>query len=286
MAPDLAPARRRSLIAALTAELGAGGVPEPRREALRLWSELAGRHPADAVAYPDEPVEGGLAARLLDAARRRAAGAPLAHVIGHVGFRRLTLRSDARALIPRPETEGLLDLLLPRVRRGRVADIGTGTGALALSLALEGAFDQVVAVDASPDALALAAENRDATGLPVALVRGDLCRPLRAGSLDALVANPPYLSRDEYAALDPSVRDWEPSEALVSGTDGLEATRRLLRQGLEVLRPGGWVALEVDCTRAARSAGLAAELGWKEIATHADLFGRERYLLARRSPTS
>ncbi|HEU5040776.1 MAG TPA: methyltransferase, partial [Gemmatimonadales bacterium] len=172
-----------------------------------------------------------------------------------------------------------------RVAAGRVADIGTGTGALALSLAQEGGFEQVIAVDLSAAALALAAENRRASGLPVTLVRGDLCGPLAAGSLDALVSNPPYLSAGEYAVLDASVRGWEPAAALVSGEDGLEATGRLLDDGRRVVRPGGWVAIEVDSARAGACARRAGELGWDAVAIHADLYGRERYLLAQRSAT-
>jgi release factor glutamine methyltransferase len=231
-------------------------------------------------------VTADLAAIYAAAVARRAKGQPLAHVTGTAGFRHLTLRSDARALIPRPETEGLVDLLLARVRTGRVADVGTGTGCLALSLATEGAFDTVVATDVSAAALALAAENRRITGARVSLVRGDLCAPLGVASLDALVSNPPYLTADEYATLDPSVRDWEPRLALESGVEGLDSTTRLLDQARAVLRPGGWLALEVDATRSAACAARAATLGWGDVSIHADLFGRERYLLARRSDAS
>ncbi len=282
MAPEAA-LSRRALVESLTATLRAGGVPDPRREALRIWSELDGRHVAEALIRPDEPVDPALAASLRLAAGRRARGEPLAHVTGRIGFRRLLLRSDRRALIPRPETEGLVDLVLRRVRTGAVADVGTGAGALGLSLAQEGGFSAVVAVDTSADALALAAENREATGVRLELVRGDLCGPLRSGAFDALVSNPPYLSADEYAALDPSVRDWEPAGALLSGTDGLDATMRLLDEGRAVLRPGGWLALELDSGRASVCAGRAAELGWSDVMVHADLFGRDRYLLAKRS---
>jgi release factor glutamine methyltransferase len=277
---------RRALLAAGADLLAAAGIAHPRREVLRLWGELAEeRHPAEALLRPEQPATPAFASRLLEAVRRRASGEPFAHVVGRTGFRRLLLRSDRRALIPRPETEGLVDLLLPRVRGGRVADVGTGTGALALSLAQEGGFDRVLGVELSPDALALAAENRGATGLAIDLVRGDLCQPLAAGSLDALVSNPPYLTDREYASLDPSVRAWEPAAALASGPEGMDATARLLADGRRVLRPGGWVAIEVDCTRAGECARRAGELGWAEIAIHADLFGRERYLLARRSAT-
>jgi release factor glutamine methyltransferase len=164
-------------------------------------------------------------------------------------------------------------------------DIGTGTGCLALSLASEGSFSQIVALEASAGALALADENRRLTGAPVELVRGDLSVPLRRGAFDALVSNPPYLSPGEYEALDASVRSWEPRSALVSGADGLEATIRLLQDAREVLRAGGWLALEVDSSRASECARRASALGWSDVVIQRDLFGRERYLLARRSET-
>jgi release factor glutamine methyltransferase len=180
----------------------------------------------------------------------------------------------------------LIDRLLARVRTGRVADVGTGTGCLALSLATEGSFDLVVATDLSADALALADANRRDAQVEVRLLRGDLAGPVADAAFDALVSNPPYLSTGEYAGLDPSVREWEPELALASGADGMGATGRLLTDGLRVVRPGGWIALEVDCTRAAEAADRARGAGWHEVIVQADLFGRERYLLARRSAAS
>jgi release factor glutamine methyltransferase len=280
--PDLEQSRR-TLLADATASLHAAGVATPRRDALRIWADLAGETPGEGLMRLEGSVDRMAAQAFLAAVERRVRGEPLAHATGWVGFRGLTLRSDPRALIPRPETEGLVDLLLGRVRSGRVADVGTGTGCLALSLAAEGGFAEVVAVELSADALALAGENRALTGVDVGLVRGNLCAPLRSGGLDALVSNPPYLTAGEYAVLDPSVKDWEPRSALESGADGLLATTRLLKEAPRVLRPGGWLVVEVDCTRAAETARRAGALGWTDVAIHADLFGRERYLLARRS---
>jgi release factor glutamine methyltransferase len=282
--PDLEQTRR-TLLADATASLHAAGIPSPRRDALRIWADLAGESPGEGFVRREAAVDRAAAKAFLAAVERRAGGEPLAHATGWVGFRGLTLRSDARALIPRPETEGLVELLLCRVRSGRVADIGTGSGCLALSLAAEGGFTDVVAVDLSADALALARENQALTGVRLSLVRGDLCGPLRPAGFDALVSNPPYLTAGEYAVLDRSVRDWEPRSALESGADGLHATARLLDEARAVLRAGGWMAVEVDCTRAAESARRAGALGWTDVAIHADLFGRERYLLARRSET-
>ena len=260
-------------------------VSEPRREAIRIWSDLTGRSHADATIRRDQQVERDTVALFERAVARRSRGEPLAHVTGRIGFRTITIASDGRALIPRPETEGLIDLLLERVRTGRIADIGTGSGCLALSLAQEGDFTEIIGVDSSAKALSLARVNRASLGSRVSLVQGDLCRAFGHGVLDALISNPPYLTVAEYVSLDPSVRDWEPEAALVSGADGLDATSRLLDEGRDVLRPGGWLAFEVDCSRAAIAAAQACALGWDDVTVLMDLFGRERYLLARRSTT-
>ena len=272
----------RGALLATAAELLEGAEGGSRREAHRVWVGLFD-DTATALVSPVAPIEHDRAEVFLDAVRRRAAGEPLAHVTGRAGFRHLTLASDRRALIPRPETEGLVELILACAPAGRVADVGTGSGCIALSLAAEGSYEQVIGLDISADALDLARENRARTGTRMALVRGDLCAPLAAGSLDALVSNPPYLTAAEYTALDESVRNWEPALALSGGADGMAVISRLLEAGRTVLRPGGWLALEIDCARAAPCARRAGALGWSDVAIHADLFGRERYLLARRS---
>jgi release factor glutamine methyltransferase len=273
-------------------EEGAGrlrnaGIAEPWRQALRLWVELSETGPVKTLLRRERAVQAVAAERFQRAVERRIAGEPLSHATGWVGFRHLSLRSDRRALIPRPETEGLLDLLLQRVRTGLVADVGTGGGCIALSLAAEGGFTRIVAVDSSADALALARLNRELVGAgnAVDLVQADLCAALGQGTLDALISNPPYLTAGEYQSLDPSVRAWEPALALVSGEDGLEMTTRLLEEGRAAVRAGGWLALEVDCSRAQIAARQACASGWDDVAVHVDLFGRERYLLARRSDT-
>jgi release factor glutamine methyltransferase len=274
------------LLADGTDRLRRAGTPEPRRQALRLWAELSGAHSADAVLRCEVPVKPATAARFREAIDRRCSGEPLAYVSGWAGFRHLCLRSDRRALIPRPETEGLVDLLLQRVSSGAVADLGTGSGCIALSLAHEGSFSQIVAVDRSASALELAHVNCELLGVTaVNLVQGDLCAPLRRAAFDALISNPPYLTEQEYRLVEAAVHDWEPPDALVSGADGLEVTTRLLDEGWTALRPGGWLAVEVDCSRARRAAERAGALGWQEVSLHMDLFGRERYLLARRNDT-
>ena len=277
-APALGPA---AAVAAAATRLSAAGIEQARREASRLWIAVAGRPVALADRDPDLVVMGAFEA----AVGRRAAGEPFAHITGTIGFRHLDIATDARALIPRPETEGLVEAVLARARGLRVADVGTGTGCIELSLAAEGGC-AVVAIDRSAAALTLAAENARRAGVRVALTLGDLTEPLGAASVDALVSNPPYLSEEEYAGLDASVRAWEPALALVSGPDGLDATTRLLDDGRRVVRPGGWLALEVDCSRAAEAGRRASALGWVDVTILNDTFGRERYLLARRRDAS
>lgn len=271
------------LVAHAGLRLQGAGVAEPRREAWRIWADLKGLASHAGAILSDEAVPPADAERFRRMVDRRAAGEPLPYVTGLAGFRRLTLHADRRALIPRPETEGLVELILARATGGKVADIGTGSGCIALALAEEGRYDQVIGVDRSREALALAVENRAFTRLGVDFVLGDLCEALGPESLDALVSNPPYLTAGEYGRLDASVRDWEPAVALASGADGLEATRRLLLDGLRVVRPGGWIAIEIDASRGLPTARLADAAGWSDVTVQDDLFGRARYLLARRS---
>lgn len=266
--------------------LAAAAVPDPAREVALIWSAVVHRAPGESVLERQRPLIATEMERLDTALRRRAGGEPLAYVTGIAGFRYLELASDARALIPRPETEGLVAGVLARVRQGTAVDVGTGSGCIALSLATEGEFSRVIGIDRSAQAIALARANQAATGSAVCFVVGDLLSAIASASVDALVSNPPYLSQAEYAALDPSVRDWEPVLALVSGADGLSATRTLLEDGRRAVRPGGWLGLEVDCTRAREAAERATALGWADVSVEADLFGRERYLFARRSSTS
>jgi release factor glutamine methyltransferase len=274
-----------ALIPRATGRLRAAGIPEARREAIRIWADLARGEISDVALNQHRVVDPRDADGFERAVSRRAAGEPLAYATGVSGFRHLSLLMDARALIPRPETEGLVDLMLHRVSSGRILDVGTGSGCMALSLAQEGGFSNVVGVDCSADALALARLNLNATRLPVTLVRGHLCQAFGPAAFDALISNPPYLTAAEYRTLDPAVRNWEPGVALVSGRDGMAATASLLHDARDVLRPGGLLALEVDCSRAAAVAAQANALGWAEVSVHMDLFGRERYLLAKRSNT-
>jgi release factor glutamine methyltransferase len=272
--------------------LAASGLPGSRREAAMLWAAVAGAgtKPGDVwLQHGQEPAT-ELVERFCKAVERRASGVPFAYAVGRTGFRTLDLQLDARALIPRPETEGLVDLVLREVGKGETgkgkggvaADIGTGCGCIALALAVEGHFDRVIAVERSADAAALARENVALVQppVPVEVREGDLLAPLAGERYRAIVSNPPYLTEAEHTALDPAVRLFEPREALVSGADGLTATRALLAGARALLEPGGFVALEIDERRADQVRALALRDDWSRVAVHDDLFGRPRFLLA------
>ncbi len=271
----------RDLLAEAREALGAAGIGDARREALHLWSAIDGRQPGAVLLGDDMSVSDETALRFRQLVERRLGGEPLAYVTGTMDFRHLTLRSDPRALIPRPETEGLVEVALQCMERGVAADVGTGTGAIALALRQEGRFDQLFGTDLSRDALMLAAENASRTGLEVTWLEGDLLEPLAGRRLDLLVSNPPYLTEAEYRDLDASVRDFEPALALWSGADGMAAIERLVAGGMGLVAPGGWLVLEVDARRADLSARLAVQRGWLAVEVLDDLFGRPRYVRAQ-----
>ena len=271
------------------AQLERAGVLNARREATAIWAALAGTKPGDVWLRRDGEAPVGTEEVFRQAVRRRSSGIPFPYVVGHAGFRTLDLNVDPRALIPRPETEGLVELVLEwgkreggRRKGGVAADIGTGCGCIALALAVEGTFDRVIAVESSPEAAALARENvaRVAAATPVEVREGDLLAPLAGGRYRVIVANPPYLTAAEYDALDPAVRETEPRAALVSGSDGLEATARLLAGAGALLEPGGALFLEIDERRADAVQVLAQRHGWRRVGIHRDLFGRPRYAVA------
>ena len=238
-------------------------------------------------------VEAEMWPRARAAAARRAAGAPLAYAVGRACFRHLTLDVDERVLIPRPETEMLVELVLERARerRGLAVDVGTGSGAIALALASEASFARVLATDISADALAVAAANarmlagRGALRAEVLLAQGALLAPVRARRerAEVVVSNPPYIAFDEAAALPPEVRDWEPPVALFSGGQGLDASAHLVREAADALLSGGLLAIEVDARRASLVAELVArDARYEDVGVHLDLAGRERFVLAVR----
>jgi release factor glutamine methyltransferase len=251
-----------------------------RLDAELLLAHALGRQRIELYTDFDRP----LSASELDAYRelvaRRARHEPVAYILGEWGFRRLTLNVDSRALIPRPETEIVVDRALGRIEgieRPRVLDVGTGTGAIALAIADEFPGAEVTAIDVSADALALAAENAARTGLEVVLELHDVREGLSGGPYDLVVSNPPYVEPDELPGLMADVRDYEPHIALV----GDRVPELVARGARGVLRPGGWLVLEVGDGQAPATSALLESLGYAEVTVTPDLAERDRVVEGR-----
>lgn len=219
--------------------------------------------------------------------RRRGGREPLQYILGTADFHGLKLKVDRRALIPRPETERLVELILARARAqpAAVLDLGTGTGAIALALAAAWPQAAVMAVDVSLEALALARENAALLGLErtVAFMRSDWFAALPTTTLyDWIVSNPPYLSAEETAAAAPEVRDFEPAAALTAAGGGMADLVAIIRDAPKFLSPGGTVALETGAEQQPALTAAARAAGWSHIESEPDLAGRPRYLLLQR----
>jgi release factor glutamine methyltransferase len=274
----------------LARRLNVAGISEPFSEAREIVAALYDVPRFWPLMNGNLDVDADTLARSRSAVDKRIQGAPLAYAVGRASFRHLTLDVDERVLIPRPETEQLVDLVLDETSssEGGVAiDVGTGSGAIAIALAAEGHFSRVYATDISRDAVDVARHNvelsKSLLRSPLEILHGSLLGPLLDVRARAVVSNPPYIALGEAASLPASVRDWEPAVALFSGNDGLRATAQLVREAADVLAPGGLLAMEVDVRRAS----LVAELVSRERRFHAirmelDLTGRERFVLARR----
>ncbi len=221
----------RDAVDAAVDALAAAGCDTPRLDAELLIADALGVERSALILDPARALPPAASRLIGERIRRRVAREPVAYILGHKGFRRLTLAVDSRVLIPRPETELLVDVALSLPPSARVHDVGTGSGAVALALKDERPDLLVSASDASPDAAAVAAAN----GLAAAVHRG-----LPPGSYDMVVANLPYVREDEWASLPPEIRLYEPRDALVSGPDGLDAIRALIAQAA----PGTQLALE------------------------------------------
>jgi release factor glutamine methyltransferase len=222
------------------------------------------------------------------ALHRRLRGEPLAYAVGSAPFRELVLEVDRRVLIPRPETEVVVGeaLRLTALRPGGVAvDIGTGSGAIALALATEGQFDEVLATDVSADALEVAAGNAQrllrSAHAPVRFRLGADLAPLEGVRARVIVSNPPYIAYEDAEALPRSVRDWEPPVALFAAERGMARYHALLVGAQERLEPGGVLVLELDARRAAETAQIAVRQGFDDVRVVQDYSGRDRVLTAR-----
>jgi release factor glutamine methyltransferase len=280
---------REALDAAVDA-LAAVGVEDPRLDAELLLAEASGWNRAALVADPDAELPPTAGRRFGEMVRRRLRREPVAYILGRKGFRNLELAVDRRVLVPRPETELMVELAVEMEPVG-VLDVGTGSGAIALAVADELPGCEVTATDTSPGALDVARGNAERSGLAdrTRFVEGTL--PPVAGSdavggLDLVLANLPYVAERDWPSLQPEVTQWEPREALLAGPDGLDAYRLFLPECGRALagyphQSSTTVAVEVGEGQAAAVAALMREAGFGAIETRRDLAGIERIVLGR-----
>lgn len=261
------------------------------RQSARWFVEEASGDPWPAVL--DQPVPARAGEAFLSLLERREAGEPVQYVLGHWSFRELDLLVDRRVLIPRPETEVVVDVALAELARLRVAaplvvDLGTGSGAIALSIATEEPRAAVWATDVSPEALAVASANLAGLGTlaggRVRLAQGDWWSALPEelkGTVDMVVTNPPYVAGDELAGLPAEVWGWEPHAALAGGHCGLEALQAILSEAPQWVAARSVLVSELAPSQAAAATRLAEEAGFREVTVRPDLAGRDRVLVAQ-----
>jgi len=269
---------REALDSAVIA-IGAAGSDTPRLDAEVLLAAALGVDRTALFLDPSREVTGPAVRAFQDAVRRRSAGRePVAYITGRRGFRHIELAVDARVLVPRPETELLVEVGIELLARGaRVVDVGTGSGAVALALKDERPDLEVTGTDVSAGALAVARDNAARLGLggDVAFVEGDLLAGL--GEVDAVLSNPPYVADGERAALAPEILRHEPTGALFAGADGLDVIRRLVPAA--VAAGARLLAIEVGAGQAADVAGLMGEAGFAGVQMRRDLAGIERVVV-------
>ncbi len=259
------------------------GLETPKLETEHLFAHALGCRRLDLYLQFERPLTEPELAKLRPLVRRRGRREPLQHIIGSVDFFGLVLKADARALIPRPETEELVERIINLIdsQPRRTLELGTGTGALVLALAKQFPESEAVAVDLSADALSLARENAGANDLAghVSFLESDWFSSVES-VFDLIVSNPPYLTEEEYTSAQPEVRDFEPREALVAGEAGLACLRQILEEAQKHLAEGGLLALETGIAHHARLTEIAQQCGYRQWQSQRDLTHRDRYFFA------
>lgn len=265
----------REALSASVDALRAAGVDDPRLDAELLLAEATGWERARMAANPDEEIPPAAARRFAEMVRRRLRREPVAYILGRRGFRHLELRVDPRVLIPRPETELLVELAL-ELQPGSVLDVGTGSGAVALAIAAELPDCAVSATDTSVSALAVARDNAERLGLAARVEFHEGTLPPLGEGFDLVVANLPYVSEGDWGELQREVTEWEPRQALLAGADGLDAVREVVPALAGVTET---VALEIGEGQAAATAELLREADFGTTESRPDLAGIERLVI-------
>lgn len=268
-------------LSAATDAIGAAGSETPRLDAELLLSEATGWDRARVAAEPELRLPVGASRIFADMVRRRVRREPVAYIVGRKGFRRIELLVDRRVLIPRPETEVLVEVAVG-LQPEAVLDVGTGSGAIALAVADEAERARLTAIDTSMDAVRVADANCSRLGLGdrVDVVLAGIDDIPRLSEVDVIVANLPYVSEDEWAELEPEIREYEPRSALVPGPTGFEAIEALVEVMTAVAkRPQ--LALEIGAGQAEVVTRLVRSAGYSEAEVHRDLAGIERVVVGR-----
>ena len=264
------------------AALSSAGVAEPRRDSEVLLGTVLGWERARLFAHPERELTAAEWRQFESWVAARTRRVPLQYLTGRREFFEREFETSPEALIPRPETELLVERVIANApAAGRILDAGVGSGAIAATLAERLPEATVFACDGSAAALGLARRNAERLGGRVCFFQGDWLTAVRPGSLDVVVSNPPYIAADERSQLEPEVLA-EPPEALFAGQDGLDAYRRLIPQAAAVLRPGGLLLLELGLGRLEGVSALLAVGPWKQPAVEPDLAGVPRTLAVRR----
>lgn len=267
----------RMALAIATAELRDAGCETPRLDAELLLADAMDTTRTQLHLAPERELTLAQSDRFAELLRRRRAREPVAYLLGRRAFRHIELTIDDRVLVPRPESEGLVETGLTLPRGARVVDVGTGSGAIALALKYERPDLDVLASDVSADALAVARANAEALGLDVTFVKGDLLDAV-PGELDAVLSNPPYVAKRDLETLQPEVTA-EPDVAVFGGHDGFEVVRRLVPAAM---RRAPLVAIEVGMGMAQTVGGLLRDAGAASVEVQRDLAGIERVVVGRR----
>jgi release factor glutamine methyltransferase len=287
--PQAEPWSIKRVLAWATDDFRRRGNKSARLDAELLLGEALGFDRIKLIVEAERPLAEAELGRYRELIKRRRNGEPIAYILGRREFFALPLRVDRRVLIPRPDTEVLVETALSGTRArhlyGRMLDLCTGSGCVAIAFAKERPTWRVTAVDVSPDAAALARENALRAGVVhnLAVLEGDLFAPLpEAAEFELVTANPPYIPSGDIAGLEVDVRDFEPHLALDGGADGLSIIRRLLEQAPRYLVPGGLIALEVGFDQAPAVAALFEAAGFVDVARSKDLAGVERVVSGSR----